>query len=195
MSCMSAKKKAIFAFAGLLIMLGFSLALNIILRKQITEATKVFTEKGVILLSPDTSRQLILALKSLDKERLEQWRIYLEECGGYSTNRSIASAGVEQTLGLYESLEKPARGVYFDRLLYEIKARQESHPLTKQSLLRFLGPPDYIADNPTGPVYQYESHYNRRDTLLTAVVSNEIVLRIDIGVTPVKPSNGDNAAP
>lgn len=174
------RKAKILGLVTLLLLLGVSVWINIDLIKSGTALSEMLSKKGTIILSPDLTQMLLSDLKTGDKDRMEQWHSYLYQLGGYDTNAIVASTGLNETFALYKSKEKPGRSNYFNRLVWDLKMKQETTPLTKQELLGFLGPPDAIMEGSGRQTLQYEYWWAGRHCVSSAVVSNEKVLSLDI---------------
>ena len=175
------------AFLALLGALTVSLSLNVqtylegrrLPRRTMTHAT---SQQGTIILTPQQLDALISDLTSGDKAALERWRAHFYTSAGYDPyyNEAVASSGLKETAALYATKEKPGRSNLFYRLICDLRVESEKKPLSKQALLGFLGPPDATREGPNGEVMQYTYWSGGRNFFSPILVSNDIVLRIDI---------------
>jgi len=176
-----------FAFIALLGALTVSLSLNVqtyleghrLPRRTMTKAT---SQQGTIILTPQQLDALISDLTAGDKAALERWRAYFYTSAGYDPyyNEAVASSGLKETAALYATKEKPGRSNLFHRLIGDLRVESEKKPLSKQALLGFLGSPDATREGPNGEVMQYNYWFSGRNFFSPILVSNDIVLRIDI---------------
>jgi len=135
-------------------------------------------------MSPSLTEMLLADLKSADKVRLQQWRSYLYRAGGYDTNVAVPIGGLDATFAMYKSKEKPGRSNYYNQLVFEVEQKQKTGRLSKQTFLGFLGPPDAIAENRDGQILGYDYWCDGIEFLVSAVVSNETVVNMQIGLKP-----------
>ena len=176
-----------FAFIALLGALTVSLSLNVqtyldgrrLPRRTMTQAT---SQQGTIILTPQQLDALISDLTSGDKAALERWRAYFYTSAGYDPyyNEAVASSGLKETAALYATKEKPGRSNLFHRLIGDLRVESEKKPLTKQALLGFLGQPDATREAPDSEVLEYNYCLNGIQYFPWILVSNDMVLRIDI---------------
>jgi len=173
---------------GLIILLGIlglSVWLNVSAHVKGLRMNKVLFGKGSVILTPPVTDRLLSDLKVGDKAALERWHAYLFISAGYDSNynASLASSGLKQTFALYEAHERPGRSNFFNRLVYDLRAEHQRKPLSKQVVLSFLGQPDATIQGPDGEMMQYQySCSGGRNCFSSVVVTNDVVLRIDIYV-------------
>src|SRR6185436_6131731 len=98
---------------------------------------KVLSEKGTIVLSPQTSAALLSDLTSGDIQRLEQWKHYLS-CSAFQTNLNLESATIRDVVALYTLKEKPGRSNYFNLLVTSLKQKQRESALAGHVLAEYL---------------------------------------------------------
>ncbi len=167
---------------ALLLLLGVSVFLNISTYLKEDPMQRFLTEKGTVILSPDVTEALLADLKSGDKVRMERWRSYLYLCAGLDTNFVVQSKGLSDTYELYKSRERPGRSNYFNRLVWDLKMKQPTSAVTKDDVVGFLGAPDFaVEQGRAGQLLQYAYSCSGMDCLASFVVSNNVVVRIDIG--------------
>jgi hypothetical protein len=82
---MKSKIKGI-ALSAVLLLLGYSIWLNISLIRSGRALNRLLTENGTVILSPDLTEMLLSDLKSADKTRMEQWWTYLDQSSRHVTN-------------------------------------------------------------------------------------------------------------
>jgi hypothetical protein len=174
----------IWARATLLLCLGISVCINVVLVRDGTALSRTLSEKGTVIMSPSLTEMLLSDLKSADKVRLQQWRSYLYRAGGYGTNIVVPGGGLDATFAMYKSREKPGRSNYYNQLVFEVERKQKATRLSRQALLGFLGPPDAVAEHRAGQILGYNYWCDGIEFLVTAVVSNETVVNMQIGLKP-----------
>ena len=172
-------------FAALIVLFGIlaiSVWLNISTYVKGKRMNEALFKKGTVILTPDATDALLSDLKVGDKAALERWHTYLYMSAGHDSNynSSLASSGLKETSALYAAKEKPGRSNFFNRLVWDLRAEHQKKPLSKQAVLSFLGQPDGTFEGPDGEMMQYQYSCYGRSCLSSVVVSNDMVLRIDI---------------
>ncbi|HWQ91362.1 MAG TPA: hypothetical protein VN673_06805 [Clostridia bacterium] len=141
---------------------------------------EVLSQKGTVVLLPSVTQALLSDLESADKDRMKQWRSYFQMCAASHSNLVTRATAVQDAFGLYISKERPGRSNYFNRLVFALK--DQSTLLSRDGLFGYLGNPDFTSAGPDGETVQYAYESYGKDYLASAVVSNDVVVRIDIYV-------------
>jgi hypothetical protein len=139
---------------------------------------EVLTQKGTVVLLPGVTEALLSDLRSGDADRVRQWHGYIHMCAGSDSNLVMQTPTVQDAFALYISKEWPARSNHFNRLVFALN--QQSSLLSRDALLGYLGDPDFTSGGPDGQVLQYEYQFYGKDCLASAVVSNDVVIRIEV---------------
>jgi hypothetical protein len=176
------RKFKLIAVAFLIVFLVFSIWLNIVTVSDGRALSKILGERGVVILSKSETDILLSDLESADKDRLHQWRMYLYEAAGCDTNVEVISGGLDQAFALYQAKERPGRSNYYNILVCDLWIKQQASPLSKQTVIRFLGSPDATIPRADRQLLQYVYECGGRDWQFAVAISNDIVLSADISV-------------
>jgi hypothetical protein len=141
---------------------------------------ELLTQKGTVVLTPSDTEALLADLKSEDPGRLKQWRDYIYLSAGFDSNlvSQVPAATIQEAFADYLAKEKPARSNQFFRLVLALK--QQSARLHRNDLLNYLGNPPFTSSSPDSETWQYDYHSYGRDYVASVVVSNDVVLQIEI---------------
>jgi hypothetical protein len=141
---------------------------------------EVLSEERTVVLLPSVTDALLADLKSGDADRMKPWCSYFEMLASSASRLATQSPTVQDAYANYIGKERPGRSNYFNSLVFAL--RQQAPGLSTNVLLGYLGVPDFTSNAPDGQVLQYEYHFYGRDRLASAVVSNSVVVRIDVYV-------------
>ena len=170
----------------LFLLLTVSVYINVDLIKSGAAFSKAFSAKGTVILTPNLTEALLSDLKSGDKARLEAWWLFFNQY----TNAQyyVSNKGLNDTLKLYNSKEKPGRSNYFNRMVFELHAEQATRPLSKATVMGFLGEPNAISQASGAEILSFTYSCEGIEYLTLVTVTNRMVQQIQICVKPPKES-------